>query len=85
MTNVALVKSKNQSMASPKIRNLLAHNAIDLGDAGKDRRYGFGLVQAGQDISVRMNKSCTKIVYGVRCIQRGCPNPKPPEDMVRHA
>jgi len=34
-------------MAPPEIRNLLAHNAIDLGDAGKDRIYGFGLVQAG--------------------------------------
>ncbi|TRZ87280.1 MAG: hypothetical protein D4R88_09525 [Methanosarcinales archaeon] len=42
----ALVKSKNLSMTPQEIRDLLAHNAIDLGDAGKDRRYGFGLVQA---------------------------------------
>ncbi len=43
----ALVKSKNLSMTPQEIRDALAHNAIDLGDAGKDRRYGFGLVQAG--------------------------------------
>lgn len=43
----ALVKSNNLSMTPQKIREALAHNAIDLGDAGKDRRYGFGLVQAG--------------------------------------
>ncbi len=34
-------------MNPQEIREALAHNAIDLGDAGKDRRYGFGLVQAG--------------------------------------
>ncbi|MFZ3384678.1 MAG: S8 family serine peptidase [Candidatus Methanoperedens sp.] len=30
-----------------EIREALAHNAIDLGDAGRDRVYGIGLVQAG--------------------------------------
>ncbi|MCZ7382873.1 MAG: S8 family peptidase [Candidatus Methanoperedens sp.] len=44
---VALVKSKNLSMTPQEIREALAYNAIDLGDAGKDRIYGFGLVQAG--------------------------------------
>ncbi len=44
---VALIKSKNLSMISQEIRDALAHNAVDLGDAGRDRRYGFGLVQAG--------------------------------------
>lgn len=44
---VALIKSKNLSMISQEIRDSLAHNAVDLGDAGRDRRYGFGLVQAG--------------------------------------
>ncbi len=43
----ALVESKNLSMTPQEIREALAYNAIDLGDAGKDRRYGFGLVQAG--------------------------------------
>lgn len=42
----ALVKSRNVSMTPQEIRNLLDYNAIDLGDAGRDRIYGFGLVQA---------------------------------------
>ncbi len=42
-----LVKSKNLSMNPQEIRDSLAHNAIDLGDPGRDRIYGFGLVQAG--------------------------------------
>ncbi len=42
----ALVKSKNLSMNPQEIRNALAYSAVDLGDAGRDRIYGFGLVQA---------------------------------------
>ena len=41
----ALVKSKNQSMTPQKIREAMAYGAIDLGDAGRDRMYGHGLVQ----------------------------------------
>lgn len=43
----ALVKGKNLSLAPKEIRGTLAHNSIDLGDTGRDRIYGFGLVQAG--------------------------------------
>ncbi|MCZ7383189.1 MAG: S8 family peptidase [Candidatus Methanoperedens sp.] len=43
----ALVKSKNLSMNPQEIREALDYNAINLGDAGRDRIYGFGLVQAG--------------------------------------
>ncbi len=43
----ALVKSKNLSMAPLEIRKVLAYNAIDLGYLGRDRIYGFGLIQAG--------------------------------------
>ncbi len=42
----ALIKSKNISMTTQEIRNTLAYNAIDLGDIGRDKTYGFGLVQA---------------------------------------
>ena len=42
----ALAKSKNLSMNPQEIREALAYNAVDLGDAGRDRIYGFGLVQA---------------------------------------
>lgn len=43
----ALIKSKNLSLTPQEIRDVLTYNAIDLGDAGRDRVYGFGLVQAG--------------------------------------
>jgi minor extracellular protease Epr len=43
----ALIKSKNLSLNPQEIRDSLAHNAIDLGDPGRDRIYGSGLVQAG--------------------------------------
>ncbi len=42
----ALVKSKNLSLTSQEIRSVLAYNAIDLGAIGRDKTYGFGLVQA---------------------------------------
>lgn len=42
----ALVKSNNLSMTPQEIRKALDYNAVDLGDAGRDRIYGFGLVQA---------------------------------------
>lgn len=42
----ALIKSKNLSLNTQEIRDSLAHNAIDLGDPGRDKIYGFGLVQA---------------------------------------
>ena len=40
----ALVKSKNPSVSSQELRGLLCANAIDLGDAGQDGVYGFGLI-----------------------------------------
>jgi minor extracellular protease Epr len=42
----ALLKSGNESINSQEIRNLLVENAFDLGDEGRDRIYGYGLVQA---------------------------------------
>ncbi|CAG0987590.1 Minor extracellular protease Epr [Methanosarcinales archaeon] len=42
----ALVKSKNLSMTPQEIRETLTYNAIDLGYPGRDRIYGFGLIQA---------------------------------------
>jgi len=43
----AHAKSKNLSMTPQEIRSALAYNAMDLGDAGRDRIYGFGMLQAG--------------------------------------
>ncbi len=42
----ALIKSENLSLSSQEIRDLLAQNVVDLGIAGRDETFGFGLVQA---------------------------------------
>ena len=42
----ALIKSENLSMTQQEIRNTLDYDAIDLGDIGRDKTYGFGLEQA---------------------------------------
>lgn len=41
-----LVWSSNPSSSNLEIRNVLTNSALDLGDAGKDNAYGYGLVQA---------------------------------------
>lgn len=42
----ALVWSQDTSCTNDEIRNALAGTAIDLGPAGRDNAYGYGLVQA---------------------------------------
>lgn len=42
----ALAKSKNPTLSAEEIRDLLVSNSVDLGVAGKDEVFGFGLVQA---------------------------------------
>src|SRR3989338_5542496 len=41
----ALIKSYNKSLTNEQIRAKLRNDALDLGDAGKDDLYGYGLVQ----------------------------------------
>jgi subtilisin family serine protease len=42
----ALVWNNNETCSNEDIRTALAETAVDLGDAGRDNAYGFGLVQA---------------------------------------
>jgi subtilisin family serine protease len=42
----ALVWSANPSLTASEVRQLLESTAKDLGESGKDPRYGYGLVQA---------------------------------------
>ena len=42
----ALIWSSNSSLSNADIRNALTGTALDLGPAGRDNAYGFGLVQA---------------------------------------
>ena len=41
----ALIKSFNDTLTNTEIRNKLRNDAMDLGDAGKDDYFGYGLVQ----------------------------------------
>jgi hypothetical protein len=43
----ALIKSKNLSYDSAGYPSHFGLYEIDLGDIGRDKTYGFGLVQAG--------------------------------------
>jgi serine protease len=42
----ALIWSYNTSLTNVDIRNAMTSTALDLGDAGRDNAYGYGLVQA---------------------------------------
>lgn len=42
----ALIKAYNSSLTNKQIRAALRNSAIDLGQKGKDKHYGYGLVQA---------------------------------------
>jgi serine protease len=42
----ALLWSYNTSLTNVQIRNTMAQSALDLGAAGRDNAYGYGLVQA---------------------------------------
>ena len=44
---VALVWAKNSTLTNIEVRSLLQTNAEDLGIEGKDKIYGYGLVDAG--------------------------------------
>jgi subtilisin family serine protease len=49
---IALMKSINQSLTPPDIRQILQTTAIDLGDPGKDNQYGYGLVNVSNAVRV---------------------------------
>lgn len=44
--NLALLKQANPNYTNVKLRSLLDTNVIDLGTAGKDNLYGYGLIKA---------------------------------------
>ncbi len=56
----ALVWSKVPTATNQEIRDALAATALDLGAAGRDDAYGFGLVQAADAVSyLESGPSCT--------------------------
>jgi subtilisin family serine protease len=53
----ALVWSQDTSCTNDEIRNALAGTAIDLGPAGRDNAYGYGLVQASAAVKAIKGES----------------------------
>jgi subtilisin family serine protease len=54
----ALVWSNHPGCSNTEIRNALAATARDLGDAGRDNAYGFGLVQAADAVAYITANPC---------------------------
>lgn len=55
----ALAWSANPLLTNDQIRTVLQNSALDLGDAGRDGLYGYGLVQA--DAAVRLAKATNPV------------------------
>ncbi|QPC47565.1 S8 family peptidase [Mangrovibacillus cuniculi] len=60
----ALYKEAYPELSNKEIRALMRKNAYDLGPAGKDREYGFGLVKAPIKQSPMPNEPYSDIVKG---------------------
>ena len=52
----ALLLSENPGMAPEDIRHALIDGAIPLGKDGKDRRYGYGLINAGNSFNTNQGR-----------------------------
>lgn len=49
---IALMKSVNQSLTPPDVRQILQTTTFDLGAPGKDNQYGYGLVNVSNAVRV---------------------------------
>src|SRR3989344_2661123 len=63
----ALIKSFNKSLTNIEIRNKLRNDALDLGEAGKDDMFGYGLVQINLEVFnfTQINESYFYEVFNV--------------------
>jgi len=59
---VALLKAANPSLSNIEIRQILRDTAFDLGQAGKDPFYGYGLVDAYNAVQVAVASTSIEIV-----------------------
>jgi subtilisin family serine protease len=55
----ALVWSADLSLTNVEVRNALVSTALDLGAAGRDNSYGFGLVQAADAVAFVGGSGCS--------------------------
>jgi hypothetical protein len=52
---VALIKEANPDLTVSQIKTILTVTSKDLGDAGKDTRYGWGLINAYEAVSLAVS------------------------------
>jgi minor extracellular protease Epr len=53
---LALMKEKYPTKTNVELRQMLQHNALDLGVAGRDSLYGFGLVQFPNEVAQKVTQ-----------------------------
>lgn len=68
---LALIKEANPTASVEEIRKILQSNVIDLGNPGRDRFFGFGLVQASTSHSIHGQN---RFETSIRISQTGWPN-----------
>jgi minor extracellular protease Epr len=69
--NLALLKQANPNASVDEIRNILKANIVDLGEFGRDRYYGYGLIQSSPSFSIHgRNRYETSVMIS----QNGWPN-----------
>lgn len=59
---VALLKAANPSLSNVEIRQILRDTAFDLGQAGRDPFYGYGLVDAYYAVQVAVSSTSIEVV-----------------------
>lgn len=57
----ALAKSIDKSITPDEFKNIITSTAVDLGDDGKDNRYGYGLIDMYSALSAVQNSLYTKM------------------------
>ena len=61
---VALMKSVDNTLTPKIIRTILQRTAVDLGDTGKDKYFGYGLVDAFAAVTMAQNASTINFAPG---------------------
>jgi minor extracellular protease Epr len=68
---IAMLKQANPNASASEIRSILQKSVIDLGDFGRDRFYGYGLIQSSPSFSIHgRNRYETSVMIS----QSGWPN-----------
>ncbi|NHJ85797.1 MAG: S8 family serine peptidase, partial [Asgard group archaeon] len=61
---IALMKSVDNSLNPNILRKILQQTCVDLGDKGKDKYFGYGLIDAAAAVTMAQNASTMNFVSG---------------------